>query len=290
MNTFQNGVVINLPNLDISTSEKFIEEHYSSYTLTGIAEFIAPLIEKLAMLHPEWQFKGGGVSRFNKDSPTAVVQGFEVYDKREKIGELSMEYSYGRHEFLYLIGNKRISGKMQRGSCAKTADVNKAIKLVKKNFSKANYQEVFTGEFNQAARGLAHRLSYAQQEATSLWMEDTPIFKKFVLSNWGDFLSSCNTEQFDRLSPLPDKIDKAYEIKVINNARDNKQTYNIVQQDGTYLVQHKDKLSVKSAEELPDFVRRKLGMLKLVQDHETIDGVGYRHNNHTFIVLGEGNE
>jgi hypothetical protein len=47
----------------------------------------------------------------------------------------------------------------------------------------------------------------------------------------------------------------------------------------------KDPLEIKQSDELPDFIRRAVGLLKLVEDNQVISGVGLRVNEFTFLVL-----
>jgi hypothetical protein len=47
----------------------------------------------------------------------------------------------------------------------------------------------------------------------------------------------------------------------------------------------KDPLEIKASEELPDFMRRAVGLLKLVEDNQVIDGVGVRASETTFLVM-----
>jgi hypothetical protein len=47
----------------------------------------------------------------------------------------------------------------------------------------------------------------------------------------------------------------------------------------------KDPLEIKTSEELPDFMRRAVGLLKLVEDNQVIEGVGVRANETTFLVM-----
>ena len=47
----------------------------------------------------------------------------------------------------------------------------------------------------------------------------------------------------------------------------------------------KDPLQIKESDELPDFMRRAIGLLKLVEDNQAVSGVGLRVNESTFLVL-----
>jgi hypothetical protein len=46
-----------------------------------------------------------------------------------------------------------------------------------------------------------------------------------------------------------------------------------------------DPIEVKESDELPDFMRRAIGLLKLVENNQVVNGVGLRVNESTFLVL-----
>ena len=54
-----------------------------------------------------------------------------------------------------------------------------------------------------------------------------------------------------------------------------------------YAIQKGDKnpITMKASEELPDFIRRGVGMLKLLEDEQIIIDVGLRVNATTFVIL-----
>jgi hypothetical protein len=48
-----------------------------------------------------------------------------------------------------------------------------------------------------------------------------------------------------------------------------------------------DAPTIKASEQLPDYMRRAVGLLKLVEDNQVIHGVGYRANANTFMVINK---
>ena len=48
--------------------------------------------------------------------------------------------------------------------------------------------------------------------------------------------------------------------------------------------------SIMSSEELPDFIRRGVGMLKLVENQTLITNIGFRVDENTFVVLPQSEE
>ena len=65
-----------------------------------------------------------------------------------------------------------------------------------------------------------------------------------------------------------------------------KNTYLVFIDGINYSVQKgEDLIEVKQSEELPDFMRRAIGLLKLVEDNQVVADVGLRVNASTFLIL-----
>ena len=76
-------------------------------------------------------------------------------------------------------------------------------------------------------------------------------------------------------------------MKKIKEAFDNGKSV-VVAFDGThYIVKSKEGIKTLSDETLPYEVRRKVGLLKLVQDGQMISDVGCRVDGATFVLLPE---
>ena len=79
-------------------------------------------------------------------------------------------------------------------------------------------------------------------------------------------------------------------VKAIREALDNKQ-HTLVVLDGTqYIVKVGDEAKTYTDEGLSFDLRRKIGLLKLVQDKQMISEVGCRVDSSTFVLLPEAKE
>ncbi len=78
-------------------------------------------------------------------------------------------------------------------------------------------------------------------------------------------------------------------MQAIHKCVDAKQ-HTLVLLDGmNYIVKHANQVEVKTSEELPDYVRRGVGMLKLVEVRNAITNVGIRVDENTFALLPPNN-
>jgi hypothetical protein len=176
----------------------------------------------------------------------------------------------------------------ERGSGMKTIHLNKAIKHVDKFFGKRNMVEKIT----EARRKVENTLSQVDNEKgwrlRGTWGSMESEARSFVVNNYQMFMDSVVNKSniVKQLEQLPTQVE---EFNATQHLIKMLQTDNafIVFIDGVnYSVQKgKDPLEIKQSDELPDFIRRAVGLLKLVEDNQVISGVGFRVNEITFLVL-----
>jgi hypothetical protein len=75
-------------------------------------------------------------------------------------------------------------------------------------------------------------------------------------------------------------------FKAVDDIVSVEQHYLVFIDGDNYSVQHKNNPpEIKKSEELPDFIRRNVGLLKLTEDGSLQDNIGIRVNENTFIVV-----
>jgi hypothetical protein len=284
-------IALNLPNIDFATNikeraDKMFKD--TGYTYVGVDGFLHPLIEKIAVKHPEWRFEIINFSTANRDEgqPTNIyASSFGIFYKRELLGEIFKSYNYRARESSYAISNERITNNMQRGSSTKTTKIDKALKIIEKSFGVASAQEMFDKQAINAHRSFGYAREGMGREATNIWTNEKKIFREFVLTHWDQFIDSLPSHDVRKVASLPEKLLK-YDI--VDNMYNNIDTmYRIVIKDSDYIVVREGKMSVVSSNELSETVRRNLGMLKLVKDNEVLENIGFRHDETTFFVCGD---
>jgi hypothetical protein len=252
-----------------------------------IDPFMKPLIEQLALKFPQWTFVENASSS-NKSHVNKTIEAyrFEVRDKREVLG--TVDYSYLRGDKCYRIDNHRIEGMRERGSGTRTIHINKAIKHIEKFFGKKNPSEKLTEAKRLAEQTLANvdnEKSWALQHA---WTELKEPAQAFITSNYESFTATVvnpNNRMANAVKDLPSKVNEYRATQHLCQKYKDKEAYIVFIEGVNYFVQRgEDPIEVKQSDELPDVMRRAIGLLKLVEDKQVVADVGVRVNETTYLV------
>lgn len=269
---------------------KYLQRHNISSDMVGVHPQLEPVIAKLAVMYPMWTFRGDG---------TGVVGGsvamtdFEVSCDGEMLGVINRRYE-GR-EYQICVRNERIRAKMERGGYYKTLDPNKAVAKVKKMFSPRTTQEM-------ADRALEDAASVAQKAE---WNKDRerhsarePVHKAayaYVLgAGFETFMAHVKdtlpAQEYELLVTKHAEAKQAKEdLRTIKKTRDviaGKEDGLVITKRGdTYVTRHGDKLEVCEDNTLPEWVRGRLGMLKLIEPSQFLSDIGMRASTTTFVVI-----
>lgn len=249
-----------------------------------IDPFMKDFIEQLALKYPQWTFVENAMTS-NMGNNTYEVHSFKVMDKREVLGTLTKEWASGGAR--YCVDNHRIASMRERGSGMKTIHMDKAIKHVNKLFGKKNVNEKFTEAKQVISTALGHIHNQKRWDLSHKWEGLKDHAQKFIVDNYAQFASSVtDTKVTHNVEQLPSCYAEFSSVDVMQNALQKGDAYLVFIDGLNYSVQKgKDPLEVKASEELPDFMRRAVGLLKLVEDNQVIAGVGVRANETTFLVM-----
>jgi hypothetical protein len=218
------------------------------------------------------------------DSITRVYTDFNIYEDDEFLGKVTITHK-GR-SYKIKVSNDRINAARERGTGYFTEDPVKAQLRIRKTFFKANQDERV-----EKAAEVAESLLRKEHQSKS-W--DYRHAKDALLDKAGDFAAKnmeAYLQAYPNLLPKKDKYDDTRAnygvVKKIKEAFDNGKSV-VVAFDGThYIVKSKEGVKTLSDETLPYEVRRKVGLLKLVQDGQMISDVGCRVDGATFVLLPE---
>lgn len=259
-----------------------------------IHPFMSEFIEKLALKYPQWTFEEVD-HRYSWDGNKCrypEADRFKVFEKREELGFLGMDV-YGRQGKKFVVENFRVAQARSRGHGFKTIHQDKAIKHVAKYFGRKDYTEVMDDAENRASACIASiEYEFGAKERRS-WQALNAFVQMFITQpeNWEKFSLYVEKEApnsiVNTLHAYPQvSIDSSMATRMRNaHGAGTAWLINIV--DSLYIVKNEEGVSTYSSEELPNIVRRNLGMLKLVQDGHLIDGVGIRIDDSTFSVYGD---
>jgi hypothetical protein len=239
-------------------------------------------LDMLVSSKPNWRFVATDFVR--PDSITRVYTDFNIYEDDEFLGKVTITHK-GR-SYKIKVSNDRINAARERGTGYYTEDPVKAQLRIRKTFFKANQDERV-----EKAAEIAESLLKKENQSKA-W--EYRHAKDALLDKAGDFAAKnmeAYLQAYPNLLPKKDKYDDTRAnygvVKKIKEAFDNGKSV-VVAFDGThYIVKSEEGVKTLSDETLPYEVRRKVGLLKLVQDGQMISDVGCRVDGATFVLLPE---
>jgi hypothetical protein len=245
----------------------------------------AQIYDTLDMLvsgKPNWRFVATDFVR--PDSITRVYTDFNIYEDDEFLGKVTITHK-GR-SYKIKVSNDRINAARERGTGYFTEDPVKAQLRIRKTFFKANQDERV-----EKAAEIAESLLKKENQSKA-W--EYRHAKDALLDKAGDFAAKnmeAYLQAYPNLLPKKSRYDDARAnygvVKKIKEAFDNGKSV-VVAFDGThYIVKSEEGVKTLSDETLPYEMRRKVGLLKLVQDGQMISDVGCRVDGATFVLLPE---
>jgi hypothetical protein len=251
-----------------------------------IDPFLKDLVEQLALKYPQWTFVETSVTAMATDKVIHAHR-FDIKDKREVLGSIDKDYASGGYR--YRIDNHRIQGMRERGCGMKTIHLNKALKHVDKFFGRKNVDE----KFKEAKDKVKNTIYQIDNEKTwalkHSWSALEQQAQTFIYSNYEEFTASVITpgaRASEAIKELPSKLNEHHAMQHIDSMFKNNNAFIVFIDGVNYSVQKgEDPLEIKQSDELPDFIRRAVGLLKLVEDNQVISDVGLRVNETTFLVL-----
>lgn len=273
-----------------SDVEKYIQTHDIAKSDVKVTSLLEPVIAKLAVLYPMWTFVGDGHMNINS-SPT--LSSFEVQCDGEVLGEIQRRYE--RNDYQICVKNDRIKASLERGTFYRTKDASKAVAKVKKMFSPKTTQEV--AELAREAAGKA-----AQSAEWSKTREKDDAYdivkraaNKYVMgTGFGIFMEHVKAnypaQEHELLFTKHEASNKAQEeLMTITKVRDvlghRVNGAVITQRGGTYVVEHKDKVEICDDNTLPEWIRNRIGMLKLIETGQFVSDLGMKVNANTFVII-----
>ena len=286
---------LELNNVELSTKvAKNVKE--STRELKGVDKLIDPVVQRLAVLNPLWRFVVESVTYDNSTDPQSLkATDFKVMEAGEELGSISKEY-HGR-DYVIQISNERISeGRMRRGGY-KTKDADKAILKAKKMFFKLKPSERVDKARKDASGVIQQQARRKDREMYNHAETIQTAAHKFIMgTGFSLFLEHIKTMAESEQIKIY-KAQAEYErigeemltIEKVKSQFEDGKTALVIKDDGKYLVKIGDAIQLYDNNTLPEDMRGKLGMLKLVEAEAFVSNTGCRINDEVFVVVVEEN-
>jgi len=266
----------------------------STRELKSVDKLIDPVVQRLAVLNPLWRFVMVSTQYDNATEPQSLkATGFKVMEAGEELGTISKEY-HGR-SYVIQISNERIGKDRVRRGGYKTTDADKAILKAKKMFFKLKPSERIDKAMKDASGVIHQQARRKDREKYDHANTIQTAAHKFIMgTGFSLFLEHIKTmaeseqikiykaqAEYERIGEEMLTIDK------VKSQFENGKTALVIKDDGKYLVKIGDAIQLYDNNTLPEDMRGKLGMLKLVEAEAFVSNVGCRINDEVFVVVVE---
>lgn len=243
-------------------------------------------INTMAMDRPTWRFVATGTYNRNEASV------FEMYQDGELIGDIRRGYYQGN--VCLEMSNHRIEDQRKRGNGYRTKDVTKAVAKAKKMFSRKSPAERVrealrkaTSVIGSVRSGKEFELRRSQHTMELAMLE---YAKSEGLAAFNAFLQANPVGHHTTLKAQEKALTLEQELVTIKAFdSEDSNTATIIRVDDGYILNTRGTYSVQTDQSMPEELRGKLGMLKLVNAEQIIEGVGCRVDDDTFVLLVEPN-
>lgn len=266
----------------------------STRELKGVDTLIDPVVQRLAVLNPLWRFVVVNTRYDNTTEPTSLrATEFKVIEAGEVLGTISKE----RHGSVNVIEitNARIKQVRTRSGGYKTKDADKAILKAKKMFFKLKPDERINKAWKNASGVIDQQRRRKNNEVRDHAGTIQSAANKFIMGDgYPLFLESIKTmvtiEQNTIYKAIAERERIGEEMLTIDEVKSRFEagkTALVIKDDGKYLVKIGDAIQLYDDNTLPNDMRGKLGMLKLVEAEAFISNTGCRINDEVFVLIVE---
>lgn len=280
MNEIENDyVTLGMPNILFENRKNNTEVTAAN---TTIHPFMFPLMKRLAQARPQWKFitnrrHMAGDSMFN-------VSTFDVYEGSNKLGRIWKTYE-SRGDVI-CIDNDRMSNNRQRGSSTNTQDLNKAFKLVTKNFHGPTVAEVVADALDKTRSVVGGLAVKHRREFDHKYQHLSDFLMTYTMKNWEHIRQLAIDAG---VSPMTlDGMAEAYDAKLatqeINSAISTDTGASVLIRGDEYIVVINGVTSIFDTDHLPTHIKRSVGILKMVENHNYVEGHGARVDKDKFFI------
>jgi len=264
--------------------------------LTSVDKLIDPVVQRLAVLNPLWRFVVSSTGFDNHSEPPSLkAVEFKVIEAGEELGTIGRCY-HGR-EHVIEISNPRIGNERTRGGGYRTKDADKAILKAKKMFFKLKPNERIEKAMKDAGNTIYQQARRKEREIHEHSGVINLAASKFIMetgfSLFLDHIKGWHEIDSNRIHKAIAERDRiGEEMLTIENVKSRFEAGKaalVIKDDGKYLVKMGDVIQLFNDNTLPEDMKGKLGMLKLVEAETFISDMGCRISDEVFVVvMGEG--
>jgi hypothetical protein len=278
---------------NVTFSEKLLNGRRKTDFDFAVEKPLHEIMWKVITENPTWEFKVheyyGQVKSETMDTrPRITVSKFAVFKDGEEIGKIDRDYRYDQGGHVFSITSNAIRNERERISSYRTKDAKKALAAIKKTFSNKSVGERVNEALAEANRVVGRQTSRKRGDHQSALHSLVPLMKTFAFIQHPDEFKkyAVHSGQAHQLAKLRETEAEMLTVTDIESKfKSDKGTSLVLLSSGKYLVKTGDDIQLYDDNTLPLDMRGKLGMLKLVEPEQMIEGVGCRATTEVFVLL-----
>ena len=262
------------------------EENNKGEVLGGVIPHLAPFLLTLIERYPQWTFvaRSGNYHERINDQRVRLATKFDVIEKREVLGYVGYDRSYSRGD-QFVVGNERIGKEMERQSYTKTTKMEVALRHVKKHFSPKTTDEYFEKAMVDVSDNLNRLVARNNQDARGYYNALQSSMAEYARLNWNSFIGTLKQEGKDTCIKYMEAHEKLEQNETIRKLYHDGEAHTVLIRSGEYIVKSKNGVTIYPTEQLPQELKLKLGMLKLVAINVVVEGMGYRATEDAYVIV-----
>jgi len=278
---------------NVTISDKLLNGRRKSDFDFVVEKPLHEIMWKVIVENPSWEFRVleyyGQIKSETADTrPRLTIGKFAVFKDGEEIGKIDRDYRYDAGGHIFSISSNTIRNERERVGAYRTKDAKKALAAIKKTFSNKSVAERMNDALGEATRVVSRQTSQKRSNHQSVMHNLIPLMKAFAfVQHAEDFkkyvIVNGQAHQLAKLREAEAEMLTVTDIEAKFKA--DKGTSLVLLSNGKYVVKTGDEVQLYDDNTLPLDMRGKLGMLKLVEPEQMIEGVGCRATTEVFVLL-----
>jgi hypothetical protein len=278
---------------NVTISDKLLNGRRKSDFEFVVEKPLHEIMWKVITENPSWEFRvleyyGQTKSETTDTRPRLTIGKFAVFKDGEEIGKIDRDYRYDAGGHIFSITSNAIRNERERIGAYRTKDAKKALAAIKKTFSNKSVGERVNEALGEATRVISRQTSRKRGDHQSTLGSLAPLLKAFAFIENNDAFKkyAVRNGQAHQLAKLREAEAEMLTVTDIEaKFKTDKGTSLVLLSNGKYVVKTGDEVQLYDDNTLPLDMRGKLGMLKLVEPEQMIEGVGCRATTEIFVLL-----
>lgn len=261
---------------------------------------LGELVSKLVVDKPDWRFE---VFNFFRSSHNNSITYRCVNIKNQTgavLGYIEGATRYGRKGPVQTINvyNDRISQQRERSRGFSTKDVKAALRAINKQFYDKTTDELVRDAISEASEAFSSTRRTFEVRAYTPKRHLGKLAVEYVIEHDREGFATFVDTKENKLSGttmnmIVDMVQAETHLHTIDETMglfNQQRTALVIRNQGGYILRIDNDVKLCDDSSLPENIKPKLGMLKLVEKGQVISNTGCRVNEETFVVVLDATE